>query len=285
MMSLTLVLIAAVSSFLVNPKDGFLTKHSKVLSMESDITNEATIAQILTEKFVIYGYGPANSDVFLSGIGVSEKTQAGENGYFEFKKLYFPTILSHLVGDWYPELCLTGLDDQRRSTYPVCIPSLPLSSDSRKIGPILLPPTLAVSSGKITVGKQAIASGKTTPHSEVEIHLARAKTPSNIFTIVKEAFAYYIPTYQITSDSNGNFEFSLPGKSADTWKVFGISKVLGAASAKSNTLTFNVLPEYVGIFAFLSFLFALARPYLIYIVILIQIAAILLLRHRRRLHF
>ena len=233
-------------------------------------------------KFIIYGYAPSLSKVNLTGIGVSERSLSDTSGYFEFRRLTFPTILSHLVGNWYPELCLHAVDDAFRQTYPVCIAPLPLSSNSRNIGPIILPPTLSVSKGSVSKNEQLQASGKTTPDSEVEVYLARATTPRNVFTIIKEALAYYVPTYRTTSDDQGNFEFNLPNDSPNTWRIFAASKVLGASSAKSNTLTFNILSSYSSIITFILYLFRLLRPYLIHIVIFFQVLIVILLLCRLR---
>gem|GEM_PF-2538653 len=365
----SITLILTISSFLINSNDGFVTNFRKVLSIESDVTNDATIAfptptststssasispgatptpkncnsycgisggcpsnytcyfgycryslcpnendcdcgqsisptpiispspkesivpigpfpapKAPSGKFVIYGYAPSRSSVHLSGIAVSEEASSDQSGYFEFRNLYFPTILSYLIGNWYPELCITAQDENRITTNPVCIPTLPLTSTSRKIGPILLPPTLKVSSGVTPIQKPLIASGKTTPNSDVEVFIAKSVAPRDILTIVKEVIAYYIPTYHTTSDSEGNFEFSLPNNDATTWKVFTASNVLGAKTAKSNTLTVNILPTYSNIFGFLMYILAILRPYLIYLIISIQIIIVgVLVRHTKR---
>jgi hypothetical protein len=236
--------------------------------------------------FKIYGYAPSNSEVFLSGIAVSEKTISDSQGYFEFTRLFFPTFLSYLSGFRYPELCLFSLDESRRLTSPVCIPPLPLGAETNEVGPILLSPTLNIEKGTLLKSEQAIASGKTVPNSEIEIYLAREKTSIPFFDFIKEVSAYTIPLYQISSDDNGDFEFNLPND-PDTWRLFAGVKVLGSSSAKSNTLMFNVYPPFyrliVSIINFFKKLFLLFRPDWIYLIILLQIVIIILLiKHLRR---
>lgn len=230
--------------------------------------------------FKIYGYAPSDSQVILTGIAVSENTTSRLDGYFEFTRLFFPTILSFLSGYKYPELCLYSLDEAKRMTSPVCIPALPLEADTTEVGPILLSPTLEIERGSFASGEQAKAVGKTVPDAQVNIYLAREKSGTSFFDIVKEVFAYTIPTYQITSNSQGNFEFNLPND-ADTWRLFAGVKVLGAQSAKSNTLTFNVRSVFLNwlitILEFIKKVLLLLRPYWLYLLILVQIVIIILL--------
>jgi hypothetical protein len=225
------------------------------------------------EEVVIYGYAPANSTVKLFGIQVASSTQAESDGFFIFRGLSLPTTTSYLMGNLYPELCLQAIDDEKRTTQPVCIPPLSLKSGSRKTGPVILPPTISLEKGSFTQGEQTKASGMTTPNTEVEVYFSRSSSP-NFLKIVKEVWAYNIPIYQTVSNNNGYFEFNLPSDSPEDWKVFAASKTLGASSPKSNTLSFKVRPNFL---QFLLYLFALLKKYLIYIVIIIQLLIIYLL--------
>ena len=231
------------------------------------------------EEVIIYGYAPASSTVKLFGIQISSSTQAENDGFFIFRSLNLPTTASYLMGNLYPELCLQAVDNEKRTTQPVCIPPLSLKSLSRKTGPVILPPTISLEKGYFTQGEQSKASGITTPNTEVEVYFSRSNIPS-FLRIVKEVWAYYIPTYQTVSNAEGYFEFNLPSDSPEDWKVFTASKILGASSPKSNTLSFNVLPDYSRLFQYLIYLFAILRKYLIYIVIILQIIFIYFLLKR-----
>ncbi|HJX45977.1 MAG TPA: hypothetical protein VJ399_02305 [Patescibacteria group bacterium] len=230
--------------------------------------------------FKIYGYAPSNSKVYMTGIAVSEETLSREDGYFEFNRLFFPTFLSFLSGYKYPELCLFSQDESKRLTSPVCIPRLPLSSQTNEVGPILLSPTFEIERGSFKTNEQSKAIGKTLPNTQVEIYIAREKQGSSFFNIVKSLWAYYIPTYQLTSNEFGNFEFNLPND-PDIWRVFAIARVQNNFSAKSNTLTFVVFPSYLWIFMiimqFLKNLLQFICSNWIFIIILIQIVIIALL--------
>ncbi|OGM12055.1 hypothetical protein A2W13_00030 [Candidatus Woesebacteria bacterium RBG_16_36_11] len=241
-----------------------------------------------TGIFKIYGYAPSNSKIYMTGIAVSEETVSLSDGYFEFNRLFFPTFLSFLSGNKYPELCLFSQDQSKRLTSSVCIPSLPLSAQTSAVGPILLSPTFDIERGIFNTNEQTKATGKTLPNTQVEIFIAREKQGSSFFNIVRSVWAYYIPTYQLTSNEDGNFEFNLPND-PDIWRVFAIAKVQNNFSAKSNTLTFSISPSYLRllmiIIQFLKDLLIFIIPNWIYFVVLIQIVIIaLLVRHitRRR---
>jgi len=236
----------------------------------------------IPDKLTIYGYAPSNSDVTLTGIAVSEQVRAQKNGYFEFKRLFFPTHLSFAAGKLYPELCLYAIDDMARLTYPTCIPSLPLDSGAKRIGPIILSPTLTIGNDNIPQNKQVRASGKTIPNTKVEIYFARAGTGTNFFSIIKEALAYFIPKYEVVSDSEGYFEFNLPSDSSDVWRIFAVSRPPEGDSPKSNTLNFNVISKYFFWMNAFIWLIGLIRSNWLYFVILIQLLVVMLLLHGLR---
>jgi len=243
----------------------------------SPISKEVTISvSIGKPKLSLFGYAPSNSKVMLSGIGVSDTTTATSNGYFEFKKVFLPSPINK-KSLLYPEICLTALDKFGLATQPTCIPPLPIGDTQYNIGPVILSPTFQLEKGSTSKDDTVKAFGLTTPDSRVSIYLAKEREKTPIFSIIKDAFAYYIPTYQIQSDEHGYFEFSLPTDSANTWKLFASTKVLGANSPKSNTLTFRILSSFMLFIKTLIALIALLKPYLIYLVIFLEILIILFL--------
>lgn len=190
-----------------------------------------------SNALTIYGYGPINSEVTLKGFGVSERTISDSDGLFRFSEIYSFTLT-------YPELCMQAVDDKNRTTQPSCIPALP--SDSLiplEVGPVLLSPTVSLSENRVKEGNIATLSGKTTPNTKVNIFVAKKDGGTNKLSLVKEAYAYTLPTIDIKSDEKGEYEISLPtGESAD-YKVFASTKFGENLSAKSTTLTFSVLTE------------------------------------------
>lgn len=234
-------------------------------------------------KFIIYGYGPVSAGISLLGIDVLEKTEADAFGYFEFRNLPFPSIFSYYTNNWYPELCLSAVDDQTRQTHPVCIPPLPLTSNAKVIGPIILPPTVSLTlSEDKPFANQIVVNGKTTPNANVYIFLANSPKPTDIFTIVRTALANYLPKYQLTAEAGGNFEFALADSYPNTWRMYATSEIIGAPSPKSNTLTFINPSLFMKIFLFIVNLLGKLRPYWFYIILIIQILVIYLLFFKYR---
>ncbi|KKP46291.1 MAG: hypothetical protein UR39_C0012G0013 [Candidatus Woesebacteria bacterium GW2011_GWA1_33_30] len=190
-------------------------------------------ATVGSQSLSIYGYGPVASEVSLIGIGVSERTNSLDNGYFRFSNISAQTYN-------YPELCLQAKDIENRVTQPSCIPALPVDDKvSFEVGPVLLSPTLSISDNNLTTNEEVIAKGLTTPNSEVSIYIA--KSQNQVLQLVKTANAYYLPNYQIRSKTDGSFEFSLPTTDRASYKIFASTKVGENLSAKSTTLTFIVI--------------------------------------------
>lgn len=192
-------------------------------------------------KFSIFGYGPAGSILRMSGIGVFETTKIDQNGYFEFINPSFPTFLSYLAGNYYPELCFQATDEKNRISMPVCIPALAKKAFTPKVGPVILPPTISVGDGTVIKESQLTASGSTLPNSDVEIFVAK-KSKNNLFQLVGEVSAFYLPIYKVKSDDKGRYEFSLPTNVSDEWRIFAASSFQSSQSPKSNTLTYYIKP-------------------------------------------
>lgn len=228
------------------------------------------------EKLLIFGYGPSFSKVFMEGIGVSENTETKEDGYFEFDSLSFPTLLSGLIGNLYPEICIWSMDLLERKTPPVCIPPLPIVVLTRRIGPILLPPTLGIERSKIPQGVQVIAFGTTTPNTEVNIFLAK-KNIKNLFQIIPQVSALVLPEYTINSNQKGYFEFSLPTSSSDKWTVFAASDFQGNNSPKSYSLSFEVKGPVMTVIQSYEDMLRSKRPGLLLIIIIIEILIVVIL--------
>jgi len=244
---------------------------------------QVTISASLGEPVLrLWGYGPANSRVELSGRGVADFAYSRTDGYYEFSKAFLPSPTDFL----YPELCLTAVDQVGRATPPTCIPPLPANEFSYDIGPIILPPTLSLEAGSTTPDTQVAASGMTIPNSEVKIVLAEGDTgnPLAKLSIVTEVSAYYIPNYTVKSDSQGYFSFNMPATTSDKWRMFAVTNYSQVAtSPKSNTLTFEVIsPALAAIQKFWKLILSLLTlPVFIFLEILIILILIALLLMKR----
>jgi hypothetical protein len=237
----------------------------------TQVTNTITVTATIGEpKLTLYGYTSPFAQVKLEGIGVARETQSNKEGYFYFDRVFLPSP--------YPELYLLTIDTDNRASSPVFLPSLPVGPYEISIGPVLMSPTITLGKGKYLPNEQVIASGQTTPLSEVNIYLANQNrenfwqklfylTPLSLL-YPHQTYAYFIPKYQIKSDENGRFQFNLPINSQIAglpWKVFAAVSFLDSPSPKSNTLNFTILNlwqwflEVVG--GFILAVFGLLRPY------------------------
>lgn len=213
--------------------------------------------QFRKESFAIYGYGPINSEVSLNGIGVSAKTTSDSQGFFVFSPIYSYSSL-------YPELCIQAVDNLKRLTQPSCIPAFPSTNKLPSIvGPVLLSPTISLSTNKVTEGDTAVTSGRTIPNAEVDIYISKKdKTVS----LVKTANAYFIPTIKTKSDNDGNYEFSLSTIDAANYKIYVSNKLGDDNSAKSNSLNFTVATSAKSIFDMLIEFFIVNKMRIVVIV-------------------
>jgi hypothetical protein len=268
--------------FSVN-KDG-LTASALTLPNSSTTGAKVTISVSIGEPVLkLWGYGAPDSRIEISGERVTDFTYSGSDGYFEFPKAYLPTP----TGLFYPELCLTEIDQVDRSTPPTCIPALPADKFSYDIGPVILPPTLSLEAGAVIPSSQSGASGITIPNSEVKIVLAEDSHGQSLadFSIVKTAKAYYIPNYTIKSDSRGYFSFNMPDTSPNTWRIFAVTNYSqGESSPKSNTLKFEVLSPIMAamenIWALILSLLTLPTLIILEIVVIMLITAAVFLNKR-----
>jgi hypothetical protein len=249
-------------------------------TIEAQVTISASLGEPILK---LWGYGLPDSKIELSGNAVYDTTYSRSDGYYEFTKAYLPNPTNF----FYPELCLIQIDGAGRATPPTCIPPLPANSLSYDIGPIILPPTLSLEAGSVTVNEQVAASGITIPNSEVNIVIAEGENTNSLtgFSLVKEAKAYYIPDYTVKSDERGYFSFNMPSVNSDTWRVFAITRYSqSATSPKSNTLTFEVVsPVLVAIGNLWKFILSLLNlPILIFLEILTILILVTLLLTKKR---
>lgn len=261
----------------------------KGASVPAPVTTAAqvTISASLGEPILkLWGYGPPNSRIELSGEAVADFAYSRTDGYYEFPKAYLPSPTDLL----YPELCVTAIDPIGRASVPTCIPPLPTTRFSYDVGPVILPPTLSLDEGSVVPSSQSGAEGVTIPNSEVKIVLAEDSNSQKTskYSIVGTAYAYYIPDYTVKSDEHGYFSFNMPAASPKTWNVFAITSYSqGATSPKSNTLKFEVVsPISAAVADIWTFLLSLLTlPVLIIfelLVVILIIIAVILSKNRKK---
>ncbi len=248
--------------------------HLPSFTVGSSIGQSATVGKPV---FILFGFGPSETKIAVSGIGVADVTTSGSDGYFEFTNLYLPTPRYSILEDAYvfPEVCVQAIAGAS-SSQPTCIPSLAVADLSTSIGPVLVSPILTLENQTALLGEQVLAQGKTTPNTQVIIHLAK-KNYFESFSLVKKASASWLPEYEVISDANGYFEFTLPTTDNGIWNLFATANINGYNSPKGTTLQFRVLSafwiNFLNIIAFMKTL----KAYLYPLFILLEIAIVVLL--------
>ncbi len=279
----TLCLFIIFALFLKN------TPASSVLAVENPQSLEITVSATIGEpKLTLFGYSSPNSLVQLQGERVAEETIADKSGYFLFDRIFLP-----LPNPDYPELCLNAIDTESRTSFPTCLPALPLGPYDISIGPVLLSPTISLEKGYFLPEELINAQGLTIPNTQVTIFLANeAGDKKSIFSKIQKilspvVFAYSLPQYQIKADSQGRFDFNLPTIKQTNWRLFASSQFQGSPSPKSNSLSFKILNWWewlwlVIINVFGAFL-GLIRPYWWWSIVLVELfIAVLLLREQTK---
>ena len=244
------------------------------------IKQTATIGE---SKLTLYGYTGAQARVILSGTAVNDEVKADDSGYFEFQQILLPKLSQN------PELCLFSVDANNLISFPVCIPPLPLGPFLFEVGPVLLAPTIQIDKGLSEPTEQIKAQGTTIPGAIININLANNLTTTTGFNLIKPAFAYALPEYQATADSQGRFEFNLPVEQSQ-WQIYATAQFKGSPTPKSNSLMFQVLSPlqnyYQEAVSWLGRLLTILSPDHWLLIILLEILLILLLvwysRHLRQ---
>jgi len=253
-----LLLICFVGGFLYKIYNFYnsYNRYIPVLPQQIDLSFPVTVYSRVGGYMItlITGWTSPFAEVNLSGINLTRKTTANEQGFFAF--YYLPIV------EGVREICLIAQDVNQLASYPLCLP-LPEGNRDIEIKDVLLSPTIQVQDSKIPAGKTAKASGMAFPDSKVEVYLfsenrfslwAKIYNIYNRYNIYKIFFpnkvqAVGLPQYQVKANENGYFEFSLPASVPSVNRIFAVAqKESFGNSSKSNTLAFQVL----GIFGLLK---------------------------------
>jgi len=216
----------------------FYSTVSPVFATDYQQSGAVSITVSIEENRVtIFGHTSPKSRVELSSSKVFEFTYSDQDGYFVFDKTIIPKNPS--------DLCLTSLDNNQRSTSPVCIPPPPPYNYHTNIGPILLPPTISLENSQINPNATVITSGQAIPNSAVNIHFYKVNNSGSSFP--KQVQAYSLPPITATSDSLGNFNLNLPTVYSSNYRLYASAKFEDNYSPKSNTLIY-FLPSFFSLF-------------------------------------
>lgn len=244
------------SSFLKKPSPNILSRYLQ--NTPSPKKEEVKISARVGGPYFLTklsGWTSPFAEVTFESKGMAtKKTLANETGFFLFESISLPEKPQ--------EICLISQDVNQLTSFPLCLPSPP-NNQNFEIEGILLSPTLSLENEEIIKGKTAKASGMTFPNSQIDIYFfieQKNFIPTTISQIAKglnffspqTAKAADFPVYQIKSNANGYFEFSLPTANLSKNRLF-VSAVFPASllpnqtplketrSPKSNTLFFQVI--------------------------------------------
>ena len=239
----------------------YLVLSTRSLAFDVTASKSVTVsASIGDNRVTIFGYTSPRTRVELSSRKVFAITYSDNTGYFVFDKTLLPKNPS--------ELCLTAIEDCGRNSSPVCIPAPPASNYHTDIGPIILPPTIAIDSEHVVADSTTIASGQSIPNSDIEIHLYQVSDRSVPF--VKTAEAFGLPIFNTKTDKDGNYSFNVPTSYQSNYRLYSTVKYFEDFSPKSNTLTY-LLPTQ--------------SNYYFFILILIPLFIFILLFRRPKKHY
>ena len=196
----------------------------------SDSESVSVSAAVGENEVTIFGYTSPNSKVELTGVDIYSVDYSDANGYFEFNKLVLPKNSS--------ELCLQSIDDNNLSSSLVCISHPPKTNYHTDIGPIILPPTVALSESSIDPNSTVTSSGQSIPNSTITVYFYKIDDSASSFP--KSVEAYSLPKIETTTDKNGNYNINLPTAYASNYRLYTSVKYNDNFSPKSNTLLYTM---------------------------------------------
>jgi len=232
----------------------FLSTPTFALEKSESVNISASISDT---RVTIYGYTSPLSKVELTSINIYAATYSDDTGYFIFDKTILPKNPS--------EICLQSIDNEYRTTSPVCIPQPPATNYDTDIGPILLSPTLSLEQDTINPNSTVISSGQAIPNSPVSVYFYQVNDSATTF--IKDAQAFSLPALTTTTDKDGYFSFNLPTSYSSNYRLYATTEFDQNYSPKSNTLLYK-LPS-------LWWLFWQQNQYLVFILPLFIFSLIL----------
>jgi len=244
------ILITALTYLCIS----IIPAHTFAASSQSGAKSTVKANIPFTTTIRLFGYAPANSMVQVLGVRVFAQTTADKNGYWVFYELPISAQAR--------ELCISAIDAEKRVSFPSCI-YLPETDKPSEIGPVLLAPTVSLSSGSLWQNETGNASGFAIPNSTVKVSFFEVQ--DNIQTgwrLAKWAEAAEIPILTTQAGNLGEFSFSLPTWKTGNWRMFVKAIYNNQPTPKSQTLLFTIgaiinywfiyiLPKLLWLLAFL----------------------------------
>ncbi|MBI5126830.1 hypothetical protein HZA76_00015 [Candidatus Roizmanbacteria bacterium] len=217
-------------------------------------------------QFTLFGYTSPQAEVTLVGQGIADQTTADVTGYFEFTNRFLP-LSPH-------EACLSSKDQFGRISSPTCLPPFPTQANV-VIGPVIIPPTISFDKPDYFVGDEAILTGQTLPESPINLSMFTKASKFPAFSLINPVEAFSLPKISALSDDKGNFSFILPSSQAQDYRLFTQVDYQELPSANSRALSLKILPIWMIIIRFFSFIWTILGRRLLEIVILLEIAGLL----------
>lgn len=269
---ITVVFLQLVHLFVFNKE----VELGQVAGLETKYENVTVTALVGQYQYVIFGYTSPNAQVNLNGQGINEETNADTTGYFEFNRNFSPYVSR--------EVCLSSKDEFGRTSIPVCLPPFPTQYDV-SIGPVIIPPTLSLDKLDYYTGDEVVLTGQTLPDSEVNLSMFTQPSTYQLpgldlsflssLKMVKPVEAFSIPKLKTESDNKGNFSLVLPSSQAQKYRLFTQVNFQEESSANSTTLSLEILPVWLVIIRFFSYIWSILGPRMLEIIILLEIVALI----------
>ena len=236
-----------------------------VLAVQSGGQSKINAAIPAKTSIKIFGYTSPDSTVQVNAVRVFGQTNSDKTGYFEFREV---AISAEAL-----EICVNTIDSDKRTGFPFCF-RLPDNLNVIEVGPLLLSPTVSLSSTKIWQNQKVHAEGKTIPNQPVEVSFFEispktlSQKISNYIAILfnNQAIAAELPILSTTSQRNGSFSFNLPTSRAIAYRVFIKAAYKDKPTLKSQTLTYSIGSNF-------SFFMIYILPWFILIMTLLMLAS------------
>ncbi len=229
----------------------------------ADTVNSLFIGEF---RFTLFGYTSPSALVNLVGQGIADQTYADKTGYFEFTNRFLP-LSPH-------EACLSAQDQFGRVSTPTCLPPFPTQA-SVVIGPVIIPPTVSFDKPDYFVGDEAILTGQTLPESPINLSMFTKASKFPNLSLVKNVEAFGLPKISSLSDDKGNFSFILPSSQAQDYRLFTQVDYQELPSANSLALSLKILPVWMVIVRFFSFIWSALAHRLLEVVIFFEIVGLI----------
>ncbi len=182
----------------------------------------------------IFGYTAPNSLVQAESIRVFAQVSSDKSGYYIIDPLPVSTQAK--------EICLTTIDSEKRSGFPVCI-SMPDITKATEIGPVLLSPTLSLSSNSFIQSskQQSSAFGKSLADAQLEISFFENSALSLTGIFIPTVEAKTIAKITTKTDETGSYSINLPAEKVATYRLFARAFYENAPTPNSQILGYSVI--------------------------------------------